>query len=49
MLKKLDIHLAAWLKDNPSFRTLKIASAIVSGRQDLRGPRSRKRRLWTRL
>jgi len=45
----LKTHLAAWLRDSPSFSTLNIASAMVSGRQDLRGPRSRKRRLCTRL
>uniref|UniRef100_A0A182JKH1 Uncharacterized protein n=1 Tax=Anopheles atroparvus TaxID=41427 RepID=A0A182JKH1_ANOAO len=40
---------AACDSDRPSFSTLKMASAIVSGRQDFSGPRSRKRRWWIRF
>lgn len=46
--KKGKAYLAAWLNERPSLSTLKIASAMVSGLQDFKGPRSRKRRLWTR-
>lgn len=35
---------AACDNDSPSLSTLNMASAMVSGRQDFRGPRSRKRR-----
>ena len=35
-------------RERPSLRTLLMASAMVSGRQDLRGPRSLKRRFWSR-
>lgn len=34
---------AAWDRVRPSLRTLQMASAIVSGRHDFSGPRSRKR------
>lgn len=40
---------AACDSDNPSFNTLNMASAIVSGRHDLSGPRSRKRKWWMRF
>lgn len=45
----MSYFLAACDNESPSLRTENIASAIVSGLQDLSGPRSRKRRLWTRL
>lgn len=45
----MSYFLAACDNDRPSFRTEKIASAIVSGRQDFSGPRSRNRKLCTRL
>lgn len=38
---------AACDRDRPSFSTEKMASAMVSGRQDLSGPRSRNRKLCT--
>lgn len=40
---------AAWDNVRPSLSTLQMASAIVSGRQDFKGPRSRKRWWWMRF